>query len=120
MAEYQVWPGRAFPLGATWDGEGTNFALFSEHADGVELLLFESGDTEESSASIPMQVKDAFVWHAYLPGVGPPQLYAYRVQGPYDPERGHRFNPSKVLLDPYAKAIAGTCSSRFVEPPQAA
>jgi glycogen operon protein len=107
MTDLEIRPGRPFPLGATWDGEGTNFALFSENAGGVELLLFESDSADKPEVEIPLKEKDAFVWHAYLPGVAPPQLYAYRVAGPYAPETGHRFNPSKVLLDPYAKAIAG-------------
>ncbi len=98
-----VWPGRPFPLGPTWDGEGTNFALFSEHAERVELCLFD-GDRETR-----VEVTDvtAFNWHCYLPGVGPGQRYGYRVHGPYDPARGHRFNPNKLLIDPYAKSIEG-------------
>ncbi len=101
----RVWPGRPYPLGATWDGAGVNFALFSEHAHKVELCLFnDSGDTQ-SSHCIKMPERTDFVWHAYLPDVEPGQLYGYRVHGPYEPSAGHRFNPSKVLLDPYAKAI---------------
>ncbi len=101
-------PGKPYPLGATWDGEGTNFTLFSEHATAVELLLFKSEDSQQPEAIIPLKEKTAHVWHCYIPGIGPAQLYAYRVYGPYEPEKGHRFNPAKVLLDPYAKAIAGT------------
>jgi len=99
-----VWPGRPFPLGATWDGEGTNFSLFSENAERVELCLFD-GDDEET----PVEVRErtAHTWHCYLPGVGPGQRYGYRVHGAYDPVNGHRFNPSKLLLDPYAKSIDG-------------
>jgi len=100
----QVWPGAPFPLGATWDGEGTNFSLFSEHAERVELCLF-GGDGEER---VPLKERNAFNWHGYLPGIGPGQRYAYRVHGHYRPESGHRFNAAKLLIDPYAKAIEGT------------
>src|SRR6266704_4764626 len=107
----RVWPGTAYPLGATWDGSGTNFALFSEVADGVELCLFGppgGGDPADGQERrIPLTEVDEFVWHCYLPGVGPGQRYGYRVHGPYEPERGHRFNPAKLLIDPYAKAIDG-------------
>jgi isoamylase len=99
-----VWPGEPFPLGAVWDGNGTNFSLFSEHAERVELCLFDDEDTE---ARVPLAERTAFNWHGYLPGVGPGQRYAYRVHGPYDPRRGLRFNPAKLLVDPYAKAIEG-------------
>ncbi|PKI90736.1 glycogen debranching enzyme GlgX [Actinomycetales bacterium SN12] len=99
-----VWPGSAHPLGATFDGQGTNFALFSEHAERVELCLFDD-DGEETRVDL-VEV-DAYVWHGYLPSVQPGQLYGYRVHGPYDPPNGKRFNPSKLLLDPYAKAVAG-------------
>jgi isoamylase len=99
-----VWRGQAFPLGATWDGEGTNFSLFSEHAEMVELCLF---DGEDNETRIPLVHQTAHNWHAYLPGVGPKQRYGYRVHGPYAPQEGHRFNPDKLLLDPYAKAIVG-------------
>ena len=100
-----VWPGRPFPLGATWDGEGTNFSIFSEHAESVELCLF-SGDDEETRIEMPGH--RALNWHCYLPGIGPGQRYGYRVHGPYEPDEGHRFNPAKLLIDPYAKAIEGT------------
>jgi glycogen operon protein len=99
-----TWPGRPFPLGATWDGEGTNFSLFSENAEGVELCLFDDGGIE---TRVGLNERTAFNWHCYLPGVGPGQCYGYRVHGPYAPRDGHRFNPSKLLLDPYAKAITG-------------
>jgi isoamylase len=99
-----VWPGRPFPLGATWDGSGTNFSLFSEHAEKVELCLFDDADNEER---VEVGERTAFNWHAYLPGVGPGQRYGFRVHGPYDPRAGHRFNPSKLLIDPYAKSIEG-------------
>ena len=100
----EVWPGRAFPLGPTWDGEGTNFSLFSEHADRVELCLFGDDDAEER---IEVSQRTAFNWHCYVPGVGPGTRYGYRVHGPYAPHAGHRFNPHKLLIDPYAKAIEG-------------
>jgi len=96
----RVWPGRSHPLGATWDGEGVNFAIFSEHATAVELCLFEHPDDEKPSAEIQMPVATDRVWHAYLPDVRPGALYGYRVSGPYEPEQGHRFNPSKLLIDP--------------------
>ncbi|MCW2964584.1 MAG: glycogen debranching protein [Actinomycetia bacterium] len=98
-----VWPGEPFPLGPQWDGEGTNFSLFSENAERVELCLFD-GDTEER---IEVHERTAFNWHCYLPGVGPGTRYGYRVHGPYRPEKGPRFNASKLLIDPYAKAING-------------
>jgi isoamylase len=100
----RVWPGRPFPLGATWDGEGTNFSLFSEHAERVELCLF---DEEDREMRIDLTERTALNWHCYLPDVGPGQRYALRVHGPYAPLRGHRFNPAKLLIDPYAKAIEG-------------
>jgi isoamylase len=104
-----VWPGSPFPLGAIWDGDGTNFALFSEHAEHVELCLFDSDDHE---TRITVRERTAFHWHCYLPGVGPGQRYGYRVHGPYDPKAGHRFNPRKLLIDPYAKAIDGPVGYR--------
>jgi glycogen operon protein len=100
----KVWPGRPFPLGATWDGEGTNFSLFSENAERVELCLFDERDGE---TRVELTERTAFTWHAYLPEVGPGQRYGYRVYGPYAPAQGHRFNPAKLLLDPYAKSIDG-------------
>jgi isoamylase len=101
----EAWPGRPFPLGPTWDGTGTNFSIFSENAQAVQLCLFDDDGRE---TRIEMQERTALNWHCYVEGVGPGQRYGYRVQGPYDPMRGHRFNPSKLLLDPYAKAIDGT------------
>src|SRR6476619_4891712 len=98
----RAWPGSATPLGATWDGEGTNFSLFSEHATRVELCLFDLEDNEECVEVVDVT---AHHWHVYLPGVGPGQRYGYRVHGPYDPEAVHRFNPAKLLIDPYSKAI---------------
>ncbi|HEU0133090.1 MAG TPA: glycogen debranching protein GlgX [Mycobacteriales bacterium] len=100
----QVWPGQPYPLGATFDGSGTNFALFSEVAERVELCLFADDGPE---TRVELREVDAFVWHGYLPNVGPGTRYGYRVHGPYDPARGHRCNPSKLLLDPYAKAVDG-------------
>jgi len=99
-----VWPGNPFPLGATWDGEGTNFSLFSENARRVELCLFDEADHE---TRIELTERTAFNWHCYLPGTGPGRRYGYRVHGPYDPASGRRFNPAKLLVDPYAKAIEG-------------
>ncbi len=102
-----VWPGRPYPRGATWDGEGVNFALFSEHADKVELCLFDpSGRRELQRITLPERTNH--IWHGYLPEARPGLLYGYRVHGPYEPARGHRFNPHKLLLEPYAKDIAGT------------
>jgi isoamylase len=101
----RIWPGSPSPLGATWDGIGVNFALFSEHATGVELCLFADAAATSESLRIPLTERTDMVWHGYLPDIFPGQLYGYRVYGPYDPERGHRFNPYKVVLDPYAKAI---------------
>lgn len=101
-------PGKPYPLGATWDGAGVNFAIFSEHADGVELCLFDAPDAGRETARIPLPERADFVWHGYLPGIRPGQLYGYRVSGPYDPRAGHRFNPAKVVLDPYAKRIGRT------------
>ncbi|WP_435018840.1 glycogen debranching protein GlgX [Tundrisphaera sp. TA3] len=98
-------PGHPNPLGATWDGRGVNFALFSENATKVELCLFDSPDAKVESRKIVMPEQTDRVWHVYLPDIRPGQLYGYRVHGPFDPVNGHRFNPSKVLLDPYAKAI---------------
>jgi isoamylase len=100
----QVWPGERYPLGATYDGMGTNFAIFSEVASQVELCLF---DDEGEETRIRLPEVDAFVWHCYLPGVQPGQRYGFRVHGPYEPARGLRCNPHKLLLDPYAKAIDG-------------
>ncbi len=102
-----VWPGRPYPLGAVWDGEGVNFALFSEHAHDVELCLFDPKGRREVDR-IRMRWQDDQVWHCYLPEARPGLLYGYRVYGPYDPRKGLRFNPHKLLLDPYAKHIVGS------------
>jgi len=101
----RVWPGRPHPLGATWDGGGVNFALFSEHATRVELCLYGSAKAVRASSRILLPEYTDQVWHGYLPDVAPGQLYGYRVHGPYAPENGHRFNANKIVLDPYAKAI---------------
>ena len=98
-------PGKPYPLGAKWDGTGVNFALYSENATGVELCLFN--EKHEQVERIPMRETTAFVWHGYIPGIQPGQLYGYRVQGPWEPERGMRFNAAKLLVDPYAQAICG-------------
>ncbi|RLT06873.1 MAG: glycogen debranching enzyme GlgX [Planctomycetota bacterium] len=101
----RVWPGRPSPLGATWDGEGVNFALFSEHATQVELCLFENIEDRQEASRVVVTEQTDRIWHVYLPDVRPGQLYGYRVHGAFDPLSGHRFNSHKVLLDPYAKAI---------------
>lgn len=102
----RVWPGRPYPLGANWDGSGVNFALFSENATKVELCLFESPDDTRESHRVELKEHTDLVWHAYLPDVMPGQIYGYRVHGPYEPSAGHRFNPQKVVLDPYARVLA--------------
>jgi glycogen operon protein len=102
-----IWPGEPYPLGAIWDGKGTNFALFSENATEVELCLFDSAEDAEPARTVRLRKQTAFVWHGYLPEVGPGQLYGYRVDGPYEPEQGLRFNPNKLLIDPYTRALAG-------------
>lgn len=103
----KTYPGSPYPLGATWDGEGVNFALFSEHATKVELVLFDPEKNERETARVKLTERTNLTWHTYLPGIGPGQHYGYRVYGPYEPENGHRFNPGKLLIDPYAKAIGG-------------
>jgi glycogen operon protein len=103
-----LWPGDVYPLGAHWDGKGTNFALFSENATGVDLCLFDADGTE---TRVPLTEVNNFVWHGYIPGIGPGQRYGYRVHGPHAPTEGHRFNANKLLIDPYAKAIDGEVGS---------
>src|SRR5205807_8008494 len=111
----RIWPGTPYPLGATWDGWGTNFTLFSEVAERVELCLFDEGLFDKaddgsgtlSETRVELTEIDGFVWHGYLPGIAPGQRYGYRVHGPWDPEKGLRCNPAKLLLDPYAKAVEG-------------
>jgi isoamylase len=100
-----VYPGNPFPLGATWDGEGVNFAIFSENATAVDLCLFDSKTKKEKR--IRIKEVDGHIWHVYVPNLKPGQLYGYRVYGPYEPQNGHRFNPNKLLIDPYAKALSG-------------
>jgi glycogen operon protein len=103
----RVRPGQSYPLGATWDGIGVNFALFSENATGVELCLFDKPEDASESHKIQLREPTDHVWHCFLPDVRPGQLYGYRVHGPYEPEKGLRFNPANLLIDPYAKAISG-------------
>ena len=103
----RVWPGRPYPLGATWDGQGVNVALFSEHAEAVDLCLFDTAEDGHERHRIRLRERTDNIWHAYLPDVRPGQLYAYRVEGPHEPEEGHRFNADKLLLDPYARALSG-------------
>ena len=100
----QVWPGQPYPLGATWDVQGTNFALFSENATKVELCLFDDTGSETRHG---LTQRTGFVWHGYATDLAPGQRYGYRVHGPYDPGRGLRFNPNVLLLDPYARAVDG-------------
>lgn len=107
MDEIIVYPGTPYPIGATWDGEGVNFALHSDNATAVELCLFDVEHGEKETKRIFLPEHSHQVWHGYIKGLAPGQLYGFRVHGPYDPVNGHRFNPNKVLIDPYAKAIAG-------------
>eukprot|EP01118_Nematostelium_gracile_P015141 TRINITY_DN6007_c0_g2_i1.p1 TRINITY_DN6007_c0_g2~~TRINITY_DN6007_c0_g2_i1.p1 ORF type:complete len:713 (+),score=92.04 TRINITY_DN6007_c0_g2_i1:1234-3372(+) len=107
MEKVTIYPGQPYPLGATWDGNGVNFALYSENATAVEICLFDNEDDGEESIREFLPEHSHQVWHGYIPGIKPTQLYGYRVHGPYEPENGHRFNPHKLLIDPYAKAISG-------------
>ncbi len=102
-----IWPGRAFPLGASFDGEGTNFAVYARHADRVDLCLFDAADPSRETRRTPLREKTGHVFHAYLPGIRPGTLYGFRAHGPHEPEAGLRFNPAKLLVDPYAQAISG-------------
>ena len=104
----KILPGKPYPLGATCDGEGVNFAVYSETAEEVELCLFDDRDSESQRECVSLGEVTGHVWHAYLPALGPGQLYGYRVHGPYKPEEGLRCNPAKLLIDPYAKAICGS------------
>jgi glycogen operon protein len=106
--EAKTYPGKPYPLGTTWDGQGVNFALFADNATGVELCLFKNKEDEVEHQKINITERTHQIWHVYLPNAKPGQLYGYRVSGPYEPENGHRFNPHKLLIDPYAKAITGT------------
>ena len=104
----EIWLGTPYPRGATWDGQGVNFALFSEHATSVEVCLFDSPDAPYESERIPMPTHTDMIWHVYVPGLQPGQVYGYRVAGPYEPEDGLRFNAAKLLVGPYAAALTGT------------
>src|SRR5262249_17747124 len=99
----QIGPGQPYPLGATWDGAGANFALFSAHASRVDLCLFDTPESPYERLRLPLTECTDEVWHGYVPQLRPGQCYGYRVYGPYTPHDGHRFNPAKLLLDPYAK-----------------
>src|SRR5690348_2735432 len=110
VAPSTVWRGRAYPLGATWDGSGVNFAVFSKHAERIELCLFDPKGRREVER-IELVDRTDFVWHGYLPDARPGLLYAFRAYGPHDPDRGHRFDPSRTLLDPYARLIQGKISA---------
>jgi isoamylase len=103
----EVLPGKSYPLGATWDRKGVNFAIYSEHASRMQLCLFDAPNSSGERERISLVEVTGHVWHAYLPGIGPGQLYGYRALGPYEPAEGLRFNPSKLLIDPYAKALVG-------------
>src|SRR5438552_9769134 len=107
MTPVKIWLGYPYPLGATWLGNGVTFAIFSEMATSVDLCLFDNIDAAQENIRIRMTEHTDQVWHVFLPDVKPGQLYGYRVYGPYAPDRGMRFNASKLLIDPYAKAIAG-------------
>ncbi|GGH26207.1 glycogen debranching protein GlgX [Sphingobacterium alkalisoli] len=104
----KIFAGSPYPLGATYDGKGVNFSIYAENAEGVDLCLFNKSEEDAKPLKIRIKERTHQVWHVYVPNIGPGQLYGYRVYGPYDPENGHRFNPHKLLIDPYAKAIAGT------------
>jgi isoamylase len=104
----RIWPGRPYPLGATWDGRGVNFALYSENATRVELCLFDSPEATSQSHHVDLPETTDLVWHGFCPDLRPGQIYGFRVHGPYEPDKGHRFNPNKVVLDPYAKEFART------------
>ncbi len=105
MCGMRVWPGRPYPLGATWDGRGVNMALYSENATRVELCLFQHADSASESLRIDLPEQTDQVWHGYFPDLRPGSIYGFRVHGPYEPEKGHRFNANKILLDPYAKEV---------------
>src|SRR5947208_2956624 len=107
MISVDVMAGKPYPLGATYDAHGVNFSLYADNATHVELCLFNSLQDKTESCRINMRQRTHCTWHTYIPNLHPGQLYAYRVHGPYEPHKGHRFNPNKLLLDPYAKAITG-------------
>ncbi|MDR6198027.1 glycogen debranching protein GlgX [Siphonobacter sp. SORGH_AS_0500] len=108
MKSTTTYPGSPFPLGATYDGEGVNFAIFAENATAIDLCLFDEISGQSETTTIPLLERAYHIWHVYIPGLQPGQLYGYRVDGPYEPENGHRFNRNKLLIDPYTKALAGT------------
>lgn len=108
MKNNEIYPGIPYPLGASWDGKGVNFALYSENATGVELCFFDKDKPKRETQRVSVKERTHDVWHVYIPGIKPGQLYGFRVHGPYEPENGHRFNPNKLLIDPYAKALSGT------------
>lgn len=103
----KIYPGHPYPLGATWDKKGVNFALFAENATEVEVCLFDSESDKKEKHRIKLTERNHQIWHGYIPDLKPGQLYGYRVSGPYEPQNGHRYNPNKLLIDPYAKAVAG-------------
>ena len=107
MEDIIVYPGRPYPLGSMWDGEGVNFAIYADHATAIELCLFDDETDVKESMKLILTERTHHIWHIYLPGIKPGQLYGYRVHGPFRPEEGHRYNPHKLLIDPYAKAISG-------------
>ena len=102
---HRIWPGKPYPLGVTWDGAGVNVAVFSECGNKIELCLFDSRDDVKESLRIALPERTEHIFHGYFPDLRPGQLYGFRAHGPYEPHHGHRFNPHKLLLDPYAKAI---------------
>ncbi|HXI59968.1 MAG TPA: glycogen debranching enzyme GlgX, partial [Polyangia bacterium] len=103
----EVWPGKSFPRGATFDGAGVNFAIYSRVASRVEVCLYDPNDPARETGRFDLLEVNDFVWHGYVPGLEPGALYGFRVHGPYQPEQGHRCNPNKLLVDPYAKALHG-------------
>src|SRR4051794_7922732 len=107
MTTVNAWPGKSYPLGATWTGDGVNFAIFSARATSIELCLFDNANAPQEYARVPLREQNEEIWHVFLPEARPGQLYGYRVTGPFDPAHGLRFNESKLLIDPYAKSIAG-------------
>ncbi len=106
----KIWKGYPYPLGATWMGTGTNFALYAPNATAVELCLYDEPHEGQETARIRLEERTDEVWHVFLPDARPSQLYGYRVHGPWEPQNGKRFNPAKVLLDPYARAVVGNVS----------
>ena len=110
MAHISLRSGRPHPLGASWDGEGVNFAVFSRHATRIELCLFPDTAAQKETLAIPLPARTDDIWHVYVAGLTPGQLYGYRVHGPYSPAEGNRFNANKVLLDPYGRAIGRSLS----------